>query len=315
LRTGSFRVQQTVLSGARTVPVAFGLQSKRDYSLKRLILTRYWQQDVVEHPNPIWNKYADLSPTKAVFESRVQRAPVLLASKAGLIATGLFEDASVLGVLPQVRQELLDLCALFLKDPALDEFVRDKTKRKAHRHKVFGIILHDCSRLLQKLVAMMIEDGELHLLPKMALDYEMLMKHHCQEMNIVLTFAKLPDMRYIGQMKGRVLAKLPSSVSPKWKIRIDPRIVGGMIVDAGQYYKLNESIVADRNAFRNRVAGYAQKKLEEREALAVAAGIITPHTPTFEQVQQLRTQLWTTLMSPMTTPEYEYHGIKFVEWL
>ena len=129
------------------------------------------------------------------------------------------EDVSLIAELMQKEEEF----RLFMETPRIEPAAKKQVIRRVFEGKI-------PSRLLRFLF-IVIDKGRTRLLPSIAAEFSDLVDEHFERLKVEVTTATEPDEAlrdYLRQRLGRLLGR---EVVPHF--RIDPRIIGGVVVKVG----------------------------------------------------------------------------------
>jgi len=198
--------------------------------------------------------YKDVYASDEDIEKKYQKAPIDVFGKAGEIASTWYSTALVMNALDAVEQDLKWLIKSKESIPAFAQFLEIKTLPKDQMKKVLQGALKGAGfhRLTQKLLVQnLIDEGELQLAPDIAAKFLEIMKAHRKEVDVTLTFASLPDKKFMENVIDRIQKyKLKSGQQPVWKFKIDPELLGGYHVTSPQLFTYDFTVKAQNEQLK-----------------------------------------------------------------
>eukprot|EP01087_Luapelamoeba_hula_P012125 TRINITY_DN336_c0_g1_i1.p1 TRINITY_DN336_c0_g1~~TRINITY_DN336_c0_g1_i1.p1 ORF type:complete len:335 (-),score=86.99 TRINITY_DN336_c0_g1_i1:84-1088(-) len=223
----------------------------RSYASKA---TDYEKEEFESDISPeLIKKFEDVQVTPQL-RSKVTTAPAHLSGKAGVLAMRLFENASAFNEIDSVGADLNKLHRLAMKNEDFDNFLRDKAYQKSVQHQVFHSVLNKSPRVLQRFIALnVVEEGNVARLLKIVDNFNELLTAHRKEVDVNITVASPMKTGEYEKLKAQIVANLPAGSNPNWKLHVKPEIGGGVIVDAGDYYNIDESRATQEAELARRV--------------------------------------------------------------
>lgn len=166
------------------------------------------------------------------------KAPVQVFGVDGRYATALYSAASKQKQLDQVEKDLKDIHGTLKKKGRLVDLLLDPSlKRNQKRDLIAGALATTkASKLTANLLALLAENGRLSSLEGIASAYFTIMSAHRGELECEVTTAKPLDGPLQQELEGALKAFVKSGQSVIIKTRVDPAILGGMIVSIGDRY-------------------------------------------------------------------------------
>ncbi|XP_020814195.1 ATP synthase subunit O, mitochondrial [Drosophila serrata] len=185
------------------------------------------------------NKLAILSRTlSSAAASAPVKPPVQVFGLEGRYATALYSAASKLSQLDQVEKDLTALQATIKGDKKLREYVTSPIINK----KVMATALKEASEKLRfapataNLLGLLADNGRLKKLDTVINAYRTIMAAHRGEVVCEVVSAKPLDASQTKQLEGALKSFLKANQSLKITSRVDPSIIGGLIVSIGDKY-------------------------------------------------------------------------------
>ncbi|EDW83783.1 uncharacterized protein Dwil_GK13792 [Drosophila willistoni] len=184
------------------------------------------------------NKLAILSRTLSSAAQQTVKPPVQVFGLEGRYATALYSAASKLSQLDQVEKDLTALQATIRSDKKLREYVTSPIINK----KVMATALKEASTKLNfapataNLLGLLADNGRLKKLDTVINAYKTIMAAHRGEVVCEVVTAKPLDASQSKQLEGALKSFLKGNESLKITSRVDPSIIGGLIVSIGDKY-------------------------------------------------------------------------------
>lgn len=166
------------------------------------------------------------------------KPPVQVFGLEGRYATALYSAASKLSQLDQVEKDLTALQATIRSDKKLREYVTSPIINK----KVMATALKEASEKLRfapatvNLLGLLADNGRLKKLDTVINAYKTIMAAHRGEVVCEVVTAKPLDASQSKQLEGALKSFLKGNESLKITSRVDPSIIGGLIVSIGDKY-------------------------------------------------------------------------------
>ncbi|XP_061387241.1 ATP synthase subunit O, mitochondrial [Musca vetustissima] len=183
------------------------------------------------------NKLSMLSRAMSTGAQMV-KPPVQVFGLEGRYATALYSAATKLKQLDQVEKDLLAFQATLKQDKKLRESVVSPIVNK----KVMGVALKESAEKLRwsaatgNLLALLADNGRLSQLDGVINAFNIIMAAHRGEVVCEVVSAKPLDASQSKQLEGALKSFLKSNQSLKITSRVDPSIIGGLIVSIGDKY-------------------------------------------------------------------------------
>jgi F0F1-type ATP synthase delta subunit len=198
--------------------------------------------------------YKDVYASDEDIERKYQKAPVEVFGKPGEIASTWYSTAIVMDALEAVERDLRWLLKSKDSIPAFAQFLEIKTLPKDQMKKILQGALKGAGfhRLTQKLLVQnLIDEGELHLAPEVAAKFLDIMRAHRKEVDVTLTFASLPDKKFMENVMDRIKKyKLRDGQQPVWKFKINPELLGGYHATAPQLFTYDFTVKAQNEQLK-----------------------------------------------------------------
>uniref|UniRef100_A0A1L8EEX5 Oligomycin sensitivity conferral protein n=1 Tax=Haematobia irritans TaxID=7368 RepID=A0A1L8EEX5_HAEIR len=166
------------------------------------------------------------------------KPPIQVFGLEGRYATALYSAATKMKQLDQVEKDLIAFQATLKKDKKLRESVVSPIVNK----KVMGTALKESADKLRwaaatgNLLNLMANNGRLSSLDGVINAFSVIMAAHRGEVVCEVVSAKPLDSAQSKQLEGALKSFLKSNQSLKITSRVDPSIIGGLIVSIGDKY-------------------------------------------------------------------------------
>ncbi|XP_013100472.1 ATP synthase subunit O, mitochondrial [Stomoxys calcitrans] len=166
------------------------------------------------------------------------KPPIQVFGLEGRYATALYSAATKMKQLDQVEKDLLAFQATLKQDKKLRESVVSPIVNK----KVMGTALKESASKLRwsqatgNLLDLMANNGRLSALDGVINAFSVIMAAHRGEVVCEVVSAKPLDSAQSKQLEGALKSFLKSNQSLKITSRVDPSIIGGLIVSIGDKY-------------------------------------------------------------------------------
>jgi len=152
----------------------------------------------------------------------------------------------------EVYADALDVVTGLLDtQPTIRTFLESPTVEPAAKKGVLTDALGDrVPRPFLNFLLVVIDKRRQRLLPEIAREYHSLLDEHLGRLHVQVTLAREPDARTGDEIKTALSAALGRTVVPHF--RVDPRIIGGMIVRYGDRV-LDGSLRSRLNSLRRQL--------------------------------------------------------------
>ena len=164
------------------------------------------------------------------------KPPVQVFGLEGRYATALFSAASKQKSLDAVEKDLVKFQGQMKTDLKLAEFIKDpsiKRKLKAEAFKKIGTNLNPATANLLSLLA---ENGRLGKLNQVINAFKLIMAANRGEVVCEVITAKPLDADNKGKLESALKAFLKQGQTILLTTKVDPSIIGGMVVSIGDKY-------------------------------------------------------------------------------
>ncbi|XP_066251101.1 ATP synthase subunit O, mitochondrial [Euwallacea similis] len=170
--------------------------------------------------------------------SQLVKPPVQIFGIEGRYATALYSAASKQKTLEAVEKDLLKLQQSLKSDPKFKDFILNPTiKRSSKSHAIKAVsskvsLKPESSNLLQLLA----ENGRLKNLDGVINAFKTIMAAHRGEVSCEVITARELDAEQKTKLQGVLKSFLKSGQSILLSTKVDPSIIGGMVVSIGDRY-------------------------------------------------------------------------------
>ncbi|KAL7617287.1 hypothetical protein Lser_V15G03978 [Lactuca serriola] len=176
--------------------------------------------------------FASASPTK---EPKI-KVPVAMFGGSGNYASALYIAAAKAKTLEKVEAELLDLVAASQKSPTFSQFMKDLAVPADTRVKAMTQICDQAkfSEITKNFLVVLADNGRLRHVDTIAKRFsDLTMAHRGEVKAIVTTVIPLPAEEE-KELKDTLQQILGKGKKVKLEQKIDPSILGGLVVEFGQ---------------------------------------------------------------------------------
>jgi len=166
------------------------------------------------------------------------KAPVQLFGIDGRYATALDSAASKQKQLDQVEKDLRDIHSSLKKKGQLVDLLLNPSLKRNQKKEVIASALAStkASKLTSNLLGLLAENGRLANLEGIAAAYFTIMSAHRGEVECEVTSAKPLDGPLQQELEAALKTFVKSGQSIVLKTKVDPTIMGGLIVSIGDKY-------------------------------------------------------------------------------
>ncbi|XP_037813815.1 ATP synthase subunit O, mitochondrial [Lucilia sericata] len=183
------------------------------------------------------NKLSVLSRAMST-STQMVKPPIQVFGLEGRYATALYSAATKAKQLDQVEKDLAAFRATLAEDKKLREHVTSPIINK----KVMATALKESAAKLRwapstgNLLGLLAENGRLNVLDRVINAFQVIMAAHRGEVVCEVVTAKPLDSSQNKQLESALKAFLKNNQTLKITSRVDPSIIGGMIVSIGDKY-------------------------------------------------------------------------------
>jgi F-type H+-transporting ATPase subunit O len=166
------------------------------------------------------------------------KAPVQVFGVEGRYASALYSAASKQKQLDQVEKDLKDIHGTLKKKGQLNDLLLNPSINRNEKRDIVAKAMGStkASKLTGNLLALLAENGKLSKLEAIAASYFTIMSAHCGELECEVTTAKPLDAPMQQELQTVLKSFVKSGQSIILKAKVDPSILGGMIVSIGDKY-------------------------------------------------------------------------------
>jgi len=176
--------------------------------------------------------------TSAVRNAGLVKPPIQVSGTEGRYAMALYSAASKNKALDAVEKDLNTFKATLAKDKPLAEFLYDPTIKKST--KADGLTAAcgklKLSPLTTNLIAALAENGRHGLVDSVIASYGTIMAAQRGEVVCEVVTAKALDPAMTKEVEATIALFLKKGEKSKMSYKVDPAIVGGMVVSIGDKY-------------------------------------------------------------------------------
>ncbi|KAL4656597.1 ATP synthase subunit O, mitochondrial [Arapaima gigas] len=178
-----------------------------------------------------------LSTTAVRPAVKLVKPPIQVYGVEGRYATALYSAASKQKKLEQVEQELGRVSSL-IRDPKLSSIVMNPHVKRSIKQKTFNdaLVKEKLSPITINLINVLAENGRLTLTSDVISAFGKMMSAHRGEVICSVTTAQPLDQANMTELKTALNGFLQKEETLKLETKIDPSILGGMVVSIGDKY-------------------------------------------------------------------------------
>jgi len=176
--------------------------------------------------------------TSAGVRSKLVTPPMYVFGVEGRYAHALYSAATKEKKLDVVEKDLKDIQALLKQDKKLAEFMANPTIKRNHKRDaiVQSFQKKNYSNVTVNLFAAMADNGRLNKLNGVFGTFDKMMSAHRGEVLCTVTTAKALDPAYLKDLTTALEAFLKKGEVLKLSTKVDPLLIGGMVVNIGDKY-------------------------------------------------------------------------------
>ncbi|KAK6928708.1 ATPase, OSCP/delta subunit [Dillenia turbinata] len=187
-------------------------------------------------PTLINSEFSRNYATASAAKEQKVKVPLTLFGASGNYASALYIASVKANALDKVETEILDLVEAAKKSPTFSQFMKDLSVNKDIRVKAVMDVSDHCkfSEITKNFLALLAENGRLQLLETIAKRFsELTMAHRGEVKAVVTSVIPLPpeEEKDLRETLQDVIGK---GGKVKLEQKIDPSILGGLIVQFGQ---------------------------------------------------------------------------------
>jgi len=170
--------------------------------------------------------------------NQLVKAPVQIFGLEGRYATALYSAASKEKQLDSVEKDLKEIHTLLKKKGRFADFLLNPSVQRGEKKELLGSALGKtkASKLTSNLLILLAENGRLNKLGGIAGAYSTIMSAHRGEVECEVVTAKALDAALQQELEAALKTFVKSGQSIIIKTRVDPSILGGMVVSIGDKY-------------------------------------------------------------------------------
>ncbi|CAG7833355.1 unnamed protein product [Allacma fusca] len=170
--------------------------------------------------------------------SQLVKAPIQLFGVEGRYASALYSAASKEKQLESVEKDLSSISALLKKKGKFNDYVLNPSLNRTEKKNLLSKTLIDAkaSKLTANLVGLLAENGRLNKLQGISNSFSQIMAAHRGEIECEVITAKPLDAALQKELDAALKSFVKAGQSIKVTSRVDPSIVGGLIVSIGDKY-------------------------------------------------------------------------------
>ncbi|XP_070569109.1 ATP synthase subunit O, mitochondrial-like [Ptychodera flava] len=174
----------------------------------------------------------------SVVRTQMVKPPIQVHGIGGRYAHALYSAASKGKQLDAVEKDMSAVKELFEKDVKFAEYVFNPTlKRSDKREALVGVLnKQKCNPVTVNMFSLLVENGRMKQIPDVLTAFGRIMSAHRGEVICVATTAQPLDDKELKSLQDAIKGFLKKGESLKLETRVDPKIIGGMVVNIGDKY-------------------------------------------------------------------------------
>ncbi|XP_020088582.1 ATP synthase subunit O, mitochondrial [Ananas comosus] len=164
------------------------------------------------------------------------KVPLSLFGGSGNYASALFLAASKANILDKVESEILDVVEASKRSPVFSQFIKDLSVPKGTRVKAINEIFSEAgfSDVTKNFLAVLADNGRLKYIERIAKRFVDLTMAHRGEVKVIVTSVIPLPAEEEKELKQTLQDILGQGKTVKVEQKIDPSILGGLVVEFGQ---------------------------------------------------------------------------------
>lgn len=164
--------------------------------------------------------------------------PIHVFGIEGRYAHALYSAASKEKKLDVVEKELKHIQALLKKEPKLSEFIANPSVKRAVKRDVLSATFkkQNLSPVTINLFDALADNGRLNKLQGFFNAFSKIMSAHRGEVICTVTTAKPLEQGHLKELQAALEAFLKKGETLQLETKVDPSIIGGMVVNIGDRY-------------------------------------------------------------------------------
>ncbi|XP_002730685.1 ATP synthase subunit O, mitochondrial-like [Saccoglossus kowalevskii] len=174
----------------------------------------------------------------SVAKAQMVKPPIQIYGIGGRYAHALYSAASKEKKLDQIETDLKTVKKLLDSDKKFAEFVRDPTLNKRIKKEALTGVLQkqNCQQVTVNLFELLAENGRLKKITEVLNAFGRIMSAHRGEVVCVVTTSQALDDKELKSLQEAIKSFLKKGESLKLDVQVDPKILGGMVVNIGDKY-------------------------------------------------------------------------------
>eukprot|EP01023_Acetabularia_acetabulum_P064314 TRINITY_DN827_c0_g1_i2.p1 TRINITY_DN827_c0_g1~~TRINITY_DN827_c0_g1_i2.p1 ORF type:complete len:271 (-),score=55.16 TRINITY_DN827_c0_g1_i2:152-928(-) len=164
--------------------------------------------------------------------------PVKLYDSNGKRATLLWQRGAAANQLPAIQRDLNTLSKKMSEDAMLAHFVQNPSKTKKERNERISKELSGikASQITTDFFQVLCDTNKLKNFPKILESFGEIMRTYNKEIQVTVVSASDLGSDEMDSAKKLAQQFLPADAKATYSSRVDPQIIGGMILDMGDQY-------------------------------------------------------------------------------
>ncbi|XP_050527606.1 ATP synthase subunit O, mitochondrial [Daktulosphaira vitifoliae] len=166
------------------------------------------------------------------------KPPVQVFGIEGRYATALFSAGSKQNQLEAIEKDLLKFQGALKNDGILKEFIENPINKRNLKANTLKLVAKKLSLSppASNFLGLLAENGRLQKLNSIINNYQIIMSAHRGDLQCIVTTAKPLDAADQQELKKTLQAFAKKGETIKLNLKVDPNIIGGMVVSIGDKY-------------------------------------------------------------------------------
>ncbi|XP_077977147.1 ATP synthase subunit O, mitochondrial-like [Glandiceps talaboti] len=174
----------------------------------------------------------------SVTRTQLVKPPIQIYGIGGRYAHALYSAATKDKKIDVVEKDLTTIKGLFDTDVKFAEYVTNPTlKRSDKKEALLGVLKKkNCNDVTVNMFTLLADNGRLKQIPDVLSAFSRIMSSHRGEVVCVATTAQPLDVKELKNLEDAIKGFLKQGESLKLETRVDPKIIGGIVVNIGDKY-------------------------------------------------------------------------------
>ncbi|XP_068642586.1 ATP synthase subunit O, mitochondrial-like [Aristolochia californica] len=201
-----------------------------------ILTQRLGPQFTSGNPSVSSSEFSRNYATAAEPKDQKVKVPLTLFGVSGNYASALFIASSKANMLDKIESEILDIVEASKKSPLFSQFIKDLSVPAGTRVKAVQEIFSEAgfSDIAKNFLAILAENGRLQHVESIAKRFVDLTMAHRGEMKVTVTSVIPLPAQEEKELKETLQDVIGQGKTVKLEQKIDPSILGGLVVEFGQ---------------------------------------------------------------------------------